>query len=62
MKNIFLLVLGAIADGALAFFMTLWLIGPTHNIGVLFTALTIAGASALLTFVIGIMCIRKLGI
>jgi hypothetical protein len=61
MQHVVLLLFCAAAIGVLVLFVTLWVIGPTHNVGVLFTALIVAGVAALATLAIGAVYIRKLG-
>jgi ABC-type Fe3+-siderophore transport system permease subunit len=61
MQHVVLLLFCAAAIGALALFVTLWVIGPTHNVGVLFTALIVAGVAVHATLAIGVVYIRKLG-
>jgi hypothetical protein len=54
-----MLLLCALAAGVLAGFVTLRVIGPTHNIGVLLTVLLVAGAVALAVLLGGWFSIRR---
>jgi hypothetical protein len=54
-----MLLLCALIAGVLAGFVTLWVIGPAHNVGVLFTTLLVAGAVALAVLIGGWFWIRR---
>jgi hypothetical protein len=59
MLSYLMLVLCSVATGALAGHITLRVIGPTHNIGVVMTALLVTGAVALAVLIGGWVWMRR---
>lgn len=53
LAKIILIIAGATIDGAIAFVLTGWLLGPTHNIGQLMGQAIVAAVVALLTAIGG---------